>query len=172
MDQLNAEEIYLEYRDKISHYVRSRISITQEAEDLVSEIFEKICTKLEYYDSSKAALSTWVYTIARNTLTDHFRVSRETTELPEEIPLTFDPYADIYNEETLKELGQALLSLTEPERELIILLYYDGLKLTQISEKMGLSYGQTKILHNKALKNLRSFLEHDERVNRLRKALK
>ncbi len=152
------EEIYRKYSEKVAAYVRSRISSAAEAEDLVSEIFEKILRRMDSYDPAKAAVSTWVYTVARNTLTDHFRTSHVPVELPEEVVQEADPLDDIYRRETLSELGSALLKLSEEQRELILLCYYKGYKPTDISRMMDMSYGRTKILHNKALESLRKLM--------------
>ena len=69
---INAEQIYLQYHDK----VRGKIQDPHDVEDLVSAMFMKIVQKLDSYDSAKASVSTWVYTITRNTVTDHFRTRR------------------------------------------------------------------------------------------------
>ena len=69
---INAEQFYLQYHDK----VRGTIQDPHDVEDLVSAVFMKIVQKLDSYDSAKASVSTWVYTITRNTVTDHFRTRR------------------------------------------------------------------------------------------------
>jgi DNA-directed RNA polymerase specialized sigma24 family protein len=45
----------------------------------------KVQRKLPEYDQSKAAIGTWVFTITRNTVIDHFRRSRPTEELDENL---------------------------------------------------------------------------------------
>ena len=73
---INAEQIYLQYHDKVRAYVRGKVRDPHDVEDLVSAVFMKIVQKLDSYDSVKASVSTWVYTITRNTVTDHFRTRR------------------------------------------------------------------------------------------------
>ena len=149
------EQVYLEYQSRVMAYISSRISSREEVEDLQSEVFLKVCKNAETFDTEKASVSTWIYTITRNTVTDYFRVHRTATELPEDLEWGVDPYDDIYQEETLGELAGALRSLDPQERDLIVLHYYENLTLMEIGEKMQISYGKTKILHRQALKKLR-----------------
>ena len=62
------EALYREYHGKVFGYIRSKISSAEDAEDLTADVFLKVCEKLGTYDESKASLSTWIYTITRNTL--------------------------------------------------------------------------------------------------------
>ena len=80
---INAEQIYLQYHDKVRAYVRGKIQDPHDVEDLVSAVFMKIVQKLDSYDPAKASVSTWVYTIARNTVTDHFRTRHTLVALSE-----------------------------------------------------------------------------------------
>jgi len=53
-----AEQIYLQYHDKVRAYVRGKIQDPHDVEDLVSAVFMKIVQKLDSYDSAKASVST------------------------------------------------------------------------------------------------------------------
>ena len=50
----------------------------EDAEDLTQEVFIKMYRTLKSYDVSKGAFITWVTTIARNLLVDHFRAKNTT----------------------------------------------------------------------------------------------
>ena len=53
----NAEQIYLQYHDKVRAYVRGKVRDPHDVEDLVSAVFMKIVQKLDSYDSAKASVS-------------------------------------------------------------------------------------------------------------------
>ena len=148
----NAEQIYLQYHDKVRAYVRSKIQDPHDVEDLVSAVFMKIVQKLDSYDSAKASVSTWVYTITRNTVTDYFRTRRSMVAfedyMVDETELTDD---------ALDSLADALMSLKEKERDLIVLHYYSGHTLKTVAEMMGMSYINAKVIHKKALTSLQAF---------------
>ena len=152
---MDAGQIYEEFRPKVRAYVRSKIRDPHDAEDLVSAVFAKVVQKLNTYDPAKASLSTWVYTITRNTVTDFFRTRRTMVAL-EDYMLDEVPAREL-TDEALENLAEALLSLKEKERDLIVLHYYSGHTLKAIAEMMGMSYINAKVIHKKALNGLREF---------------
>jgi len=150
----NAEQIYLQYHDKVRAYVRGKIQDSHDVEDLVSAVFMKIVQKLDSYDPAKASVSTWVYTITRNTVTDHFRTRRTLVALEDYMA---DEAPEELNDGVLDSLADALLALKEKERSLIVLHYYTGQTLKEVAEMMGMSYINAKVVHKKALDSLRAF---------------
>ena len=151
-----AEQIYLQYHDKGRAYVRSKIQDPHDVEDLVSAVFMKIVQKLDSYDPAKASVSTWVYTITRNTVTDHFRTRRTLVALEDYMA---DEAPEELNDGVLDSLADALLALKEKERSLIVLHYYTGHTLKEVAEMMGMSYINAKVVHKKALDSLRAFFQ-------------
>ena len=151
---ITAEEIYAEYHQKVSAYVRGKVHDLHQAEDLVSAVFLKVVQGLDGYDPAKASVSTWVYTITRNTVTDYFRTRRAVVPLEDYMR---DQSDDVPNEEALDILADALLRLKENERDLIVLHYYKGYTLKAAAEMMGMSYINAKVVHKKALTGLRAF---------------
>ncbi|MCR4738716.1 MAG: RNA polymerase sigma factor [Lachnospiraceae bacterium] len=155
------EEIYAKYSAKILSYIRSKINSKEDAEDLQALVFTKALEKFEIFDPAKSAVSTWLYTIANNTVIDYFRTRHVSEELDENSEIEFENagFDDILNEETLNELADALEKLDEELRDLIILRYYHDLTLKEISEKMDISYGKCKLMHNSALMELKSLMK-------------
>lgn len=149
-----AEQIYLQYHDKVRAYVRGKIQDPHDVEDLVSAVFMKIVQKLDSYDPAKANLSTWVYTVTRNTVTDYFRTRRTFVALEDYM---VDEQPEELTDDALDSLADALLSLKERERDLIVLHYYTGHTLKEAAEMMGMSYINAKVIHKKALESLRAF---------------
>ena len=153
---VTAQQIYEAYHLKVHAYVRGKIQDPHEAEDLVSAVFLKVVQKLDSYDPAKASLSTWIYTITRNTVTDYFRTHRTMVAFEDwmvDEPAPF-PLAD----DALDGLADALLTLKEKECDLVILHYYQGYTLKAVAEKMGMSYINAKVIHKKALTSLRMTL--------------
>ena len=70
---LNFSEIYNKYYSGLLNYVKIRVKDINVAEDIVSETFVKISTKLDTFDASKGAISTWVYKVANNRIIDYWR---------------------------------------------------------------------------------------------------
>ena len=155
MNSLEMERIYATYSGKVMGYLRARIHNTAEAEDICSEVFEKVMRKIDDYDQTKAAVGTWIFSITRNTLIDHYRKKRPTEELDENLKDDTELDESLLTNETLSELAVALQRLPEQLRDIVVLRYYDGKPLTEIAEMMGLSYGAVKLRHQNALMLLR-----------------
>lgn len=152
------EQLYRDYHGKVYGYIRSKINSIQDAEDLAADVFLKIYEKIDSFDESKASLSTWIYTITRNTLTDYFRTRKVFSEIPETLDDNTSVEDDICNAEMLEHLAKALESLDERERDIIILRFYSGKTLKEITAQMGISYAYGKVLQNKAFEKIRKFL--------------
>ena len=152
------ETLYTQYYSKVMGYIHARIRNRMDAEDLCADVFEKVQRKLPDFDPSKASVSTWIFTITRNTVIDHYRRSRPSEELDENLSDNIELDEGLLNSETLHELASALRSLPEEMRDIIVLRYYDGKPLTEIAEMMGLSYGAVKLRHQSALVKLRKVL--------------
>ena len=162
MPAVSPEQIYTEYSGKVMGYIRARIRNSADADDLHSEVFEKILRKLDAFDPEKASLNTWIFTVTRNTVIDHFRRSRPAEELDENLSDDTEIDASLLNGESLSELASALRSLPKQLMDIIVLRYYDGKPLTEIAQLMNLSYGAVKLRHQNAVMLLREALSRED----------
>ena len=150
---MDKNQIYEEYHTKVLRYINSQVNDYYLAEDLCSDVFVKVYEKLDTFDDKKASISTWIFTITRNRLIDYYRTRKVMVEIPE--TLTYDDdYSDI-DDEMLEKLAEALDKVDERSKKLIIMHYYEGKTLKEVAELMDISYPYAKILHKKALFNLK-----------------
>lgn len=152
------EALYAEYAGKVRGYVFGRLSNRDDAEDVVSDVFLKVYEKYPTFDADRASVSTWVYTITRNTVIDYFRVHRTCAELPEELPDEGGVDDGLLRRESLQMLGEALGKLDDRSRALIVLRYYKRMSLKDTAARMGVSYAYVKVLHKEALRLLRKHM--------------
>ena len=158
MISLDLEMIYHAYSGKVMGYLMARLQHRADAEDLCADVFEKVFRKIKDYDGEKASIGTWIFTITRNTVIDHYRRSKPVEELDENLSDDTELDEGLLNNETLSELAGALKALPEELRAIIVLRYYDGKPLTEVAEIMGLSYGAVKLRHQSALAKLHKAL--------------
>src|SRR6202007_1759847 len=71
------EEIVQNYNRRIYNICYRFAGSADDAQDLTQEVFIKMYRTLSSYDPSKGAFVTWVTTITRNLLVDHFRKSKQ-----------------------------------------------------------------------------------------------
>ena len=161
MNKQDCGFIYTQYRDKVFGFVRSKIVNQTEAEDIVQTVFLKVYSNLDKYDETKASLSTWIYTITRNTVYDYLKEKRGHPVL-ELVDNTVDsaeePDDSLLNQEALEELACALQKLPQNQRDIIILIYYHGKPKTEVAKILDITYGQLRYLHDKALSRLKETL--------------
>ena len=154
---IDGEQLYAEFFPKVSAYVGGKVDNPHDAEDLVSQVFEKVYGTLNTFDETKASLSTWIYTVTRNTVTDYYRTRRIHASYDEAYELP----APEKDRDVLDTLADALMTLKERERDLILLHYYKGLTLKEVADKMGMSYINAKVIHKKALSGLKTYFQED-----------
>ena len=161
MNKQDCGFIYTQYCDKVFGFVRSKIYNQTEAEDIVQTVFLKVYSNLDQYDETKASLSTWIYTITRNTVYDYLKEKRDhpVLELMDNtVDSAEEPDDSLLNQEALEELACALEKLPQNQRDIIILLYYKNLGKRKVAEMFGMTYGQLRYLHDKAMKRLGELL--------------
>lgn len=126
------------------------MSAGRRTQNVVSEVFEKVLNALPSYDEKKASLSTWIYAITRNTVTDFYRKNSclELCELPE---TAAEP-----EENELEALAEQLESLPQRERDILLLRFYYGLTPREIAGRMNISYANVRYLQSTALKKLKA----------------
>lgn len=151
------EQIYEQYHDKVLRYIYGKVNDMYLAEDLCSDVFLKVTEKIDSFDGSKASISTWLFTITRNTLTDYYRTRKIHVEIPETLSDESDVEENLCKEQDLEMLAKALGRLEQRQRDIIIFRYYHGMTMKAIAEKMGISYAYVKVLYNKGLTVLRDY---------------
>lgn len=65
--------IFETYYKRIYNYIYYRINSHHSAEDLTSQIFEKVMIKIDTYNKEKAPFEVWLFGIAKNVVNDYFR---------------------------------------------------------------------------------------------------
>ena len=159
MTEEEKAQIFKDYGEKVLGYIRGKGITGDEAEDLRSNIFLKFYSSLDSFDPSKASPSTWIYRITQTTVIDYFRTKKHFGELNEDLVFIDKSYDQVLTNETLTELGQALIRLDERSRALIVLVYYDGITLKEAAAKINMSYSNSKLIMKKALSELKDFLK-------------
>ena len=158
MKQLNKEETIHElceqYYDKIYHYFYYRTRTPEDAEDLTHEVFIKMAT---HFDQQKGVFHKWLFTIAKNVLTDYYRSrSKRSSPLPLNLAQTqADTSEHTLNIETLKG---SLTKLPKPQQEAILLKYMSDLTNQQIGDVLSKSEGAVKLLLFRAITSLRKVM--------------
>jgi RNA polymerase sigma-70 factor (ECF subfamily) len=162
-------EIYDRHQPAIYRYISFRVGGTAAAEDLTSEVFVRVVGRIDRFKYRGRPLLAWLYTIARNLVTDHHRrVGRHTvTPLDEARPAPGEG-PEARAERHLAELGvvRALGALTEEQRQVILLKFVEGMDSAEMAGLLGKTVGSVKALQHRALAALRRAMDAEEEGSR------
>ncbi len=127
------------------------------AEECAQDVMATLWHKAGQYDPSRASVSTWIFTIARNRRIDMLRRDRRPD--PEDLPWGPEPepeQADVVaHQQETEKLSAALKSLPDAQRELIEKAYFGDLTQSEIAKATGLPLGTIKSRIRLALDRLR-----------------
>jgi RNA polymerase sigma-70 factor (ECF subfamily) len=134
------------------------------AEDLVQETFLRVWNRVQGFDAERGGLGAWLLAVARNRAIDYLRSSagrmRNSVELPEtEHPALFaDMEKELLNSDRVRRVRVALEKLSENQRAVIELAYFEGLSQAEMADRMQQPLGTVKTWVRTALKSLRDEL--------------
>ncbi len=150
---------------KIYNYFRYNGLSDQVAEDLTSVSIEKAWRAQERYTSEKAALSTWLMTIARRTMIDYFRGLRPENSIDSDESfknslkdsIQVEDLAELRDD--IERLRNVLAMLPDREREIIALKYGAQMTNRQIARITGVSESNVGTLLCRVINSLRKQME-------------
>jgi RNA polymerase sigma-70 factor (ECF subfamily) len=157
-------EIYDRHRPAIYRYIFYQVGNAAVAEDLTGEVFVRLVEKIDGFKYRGRPLLAWLYTIARNLVTDHHRRAARPEALPLDMQLETGMASLDENVEyrlTQRRLVAAVIGLTGDQRQVILLKFVEGLDNETVAQVLGKSVGAVKILQHRALAALRRTLERN-----------
>lgn len=137
-----AFEILLDrYQEKVFRLVYSMLKETARAEEVTQDIFLKMWQVLPDYDG-RASLSTWLYTISRNTSLSAVRAGsyRETVPIQDCEPRAASWESALHQ----IEMKQLLERLPEAQQSVIALFYLQGRSVDDVAHMLDLPVGTVK----------------------------
>lgn len=162
--QVNTREafarLYDENMSKVYRYIYYKVNNQQVAEDLTSDVFEKALVNFTKYNSEKAAFSTWIFSIARNTITDFYRAQpkvkmvniEETVATPSKDP---GPEETVESSEEKQLLRRCIAKLPENEQEIVRLKFTMEMTNRDIAKVLGLTESNVGVMLYRIIRKLR-----------------
>ncbi len=155
------DRLFSQYYNEALLYTVSLCKNRTVAEDIVSAAFFRA---LSMSDDSIRSFKPWLLTVCRNEFISVCRrESRFTGEaIPEELPDDREEVIEgIIRREEYRSLYRAVALLPAPQKEAVMLFYFSGLPVRAISEIIGKSEANTKVLLCRAREKLRKILEEE-----------
>ena len=140
-------EIFDFFAPKINAYfIQNRIKIDS-SEELTQEVLSTVWVKSNLYDSEKSALSTWIFTIARNKKVDFFRKNSRINFKEEDVRefLYQDREADLIEEnEAKKQIERINNELDEQQKIMIKMNFFENKSHKKIADELEIPLGTVK----------------------------
>jgi RNA polymerase sigma-70 factor (ECF subfamily) len=143
---------------RIYRYISYKVDDVRDAEDLAGEVFVRMLGSIR---GQKGNLEGWLFRIAGNLVTDHYRkraVRSGEVELSQEMAGGDDPRETLERKLDGERLRKGLQALTEEQREIVILRFIMGYEHDEVAAMTGRSAGAVRALQFRALAALRNAL--------------
>lgn len=147
--------LYEKYYESIYGYCYRHISHKETAQDLTQDVFLRAFAAIDGYNDYGKFLN-YLYVIARNLCTDYYRKKKAVVDDLLDGDVEEKGYVDSENALAVRN---ALDSLAETEREIVILRFYQELKLSDIAVVMGMKLSNVKYHLNKGMDQLERYLK-------------
>lgn len=143
------QALYQSHGRKIKRTIEGMVGSEAVAQELTQDAFIKAWTQLPFF-LRKSKLSTWLYQIAMNSARDYLRSHRRAPAIEEEYVEGLSPER--------RAVREGLLEVESDEREILVLHYYEGQSVEEISEILSVPSGTVKSRLFEARKGLREKL--------------
>jgi RNA polymerase sigma-70 factor (ECF subfamily) len=174
------EDIVQRYHRRIYNICYRFAGSSDDAQDLTQEVFIKMYRTLGSYDVDRGAFMTWVTTVTRNLLVDHFRKSKQdrltdsldstSSEHEDAMPLSeqipdkgLPPDAHVQSREAREVVHLALQKLSPELREALILRDLQDMDYRDIAAALKVPEGTVKSRINRGRAELARLLQRTYR---------
>ena len=153
------EELYVRYFDQLFGFIKRRVDSPEIAEDLVSSIFLKVFAARKRFVGT--TFKAWLYRIASNTLIDHYRTHKPTTEFDSQqhdVATSGSSTPETLDQRSLRQMLEKVLSHLDTRSQLVIQLkFFSQLSNEEIALTLHVSTNHVGVLTYRALQKCAKF---------------
>ena len=162
-DRTAFDELFRHFAPKVRCYLLRGGGDAGRVDDVLQETFAAVWRKAGLYDRRRATAATWIFAIARNLRIDAYRRARRPEYDPRDPALQPEPLPDGEKALTAGQRAEAvriaLRALSDEQREVLRLSFYEGETYAAIAVRLGLPLGTVKSRARLAFDHLRAALE-------------
>jgi RNA polymerase sigma-70 factor (ECF subfamily) len=152
-------ELFDRFFEGIRRYAYFHTGDEDLADDMAAEVFSQALASIESFTDRGGTIGAWLYGIARNVVAGHFRRSgrARVVALSDELPAPEEhgPVQTVLEEISNSELYQALATLPDTQREIVVLRFIEGYNVETVARIVGKRPGAVRALQHRAMIALR-----------------
>lgn len=160
MTEKDYNDCVRQFADNVYRFILKNLRHEEDARDVVQTAFEKLWVNREGVEAAKS--KSYLFTVAYHQMIDHIRKVKRVhlkETFNEETRITNQPVNNLK-----KVLEQALDTLSETQRSLVLLKDYEGYSYEEIGMITGLNESQVKVYLYRARIQLKNYLVSPENV--------
>jgi RNA polymerase sigma-70 factor (ECF subfamily) len=147
-DQGAWSQFYSEWVQPLYNFIRSNgVYDIGDIEEILGETWLAAPRAIANFDGQNATLKTFLFSLARRKVADHWRKHKPVQDLPETASFS-------HNTQESLELQEVLAKLPDHERQALILRYMENFNVQEIATALGRTYKGTESLLSRARKRL------------------
>ena len=162
-DEQALAQLYDRYRSILFGLLLRILHSRSEAEDILQEVFLQVWQRARDFDASRGKVFTWLVTLTRSRAIDRLRAlgTRERT-IEAAARNTDDIVSDAEQDAIITQRSEivqtALRELSEEQRQVLLMAYFDGFSQSEIAEKLESPLGTVKTRMRAGMTKLREIL--------------
>jgi RNA polymerase sigma-70 factor (ECF subfamily) len=149
------EQVFTQFLDPVYRFFYARVGNREDAEDLTSRVFVKATTQLDPV-RSEVSVASWLFTVARTVLADHWRqyyrapaqIQLDDQTVVENIPDQPNKDSSFGTNQLVEEILQALPARY---RRVLELRFLQGYSVVEAADELNVTPGNLKVLQHRAL---------------------
>jgi RNA polymerase sigma factor (sigma-70 family) len=156
---------YTDERERLLQYINSEIHNSDDAEDILQDVFSMVLSKLNVLDTLNNT-GAWLFTVARNRVTDwHRKKENQNSSLQEKDEngswedMIIESEINVEDDFEQKLVGDAIVDaideLPDEQKDIFIANVMDGVTFREYSEETGISINTLLSRKKYAIESLR-----------------
>lgn len=167
-DPARFADLYDRHFERVYAYIARRARSREETQDLTSEVFHQALAKIRQFEWRGVPFAAWLYRIAANALTDHWRRAGQRAAHERSNPGTeqaTEPNAgELAAIEDSARLFRLVKTLPAEQRRVIEMRFAEEKSIREIADSLRRSEGAIKQLQFRGIANLRSLYEKESQA--------
>ena len=148
------------YKESLYSFIFYSVKNEDAAQDIYQDTLVKAMTQLKNY-KEEGNFKAWLFTVARNKVTDYFRTNNKLLSLPEDtsadiFPSKENTEKEVFSKISLDNILAKIEALPDKDKEIILLRQY--LSFKEIAEVLNCPLGTALARLNRAIKKLQKTL--------------